>query len=170
MKRFIIIFALIGCTLASALGQSKTVAAFEAKTDGYKLFLYQSVIRMLNKDKNPEFNLLIRDLDHIKFAMTKKKAKNPKSTFTRLDRGVQGEGYEIIMSVDDKNHIVHVYEKRSRGSKSSWVATFFMKDPSKNDNGMAGVIEMKGSLNLKYLNAFASINMEKLEEMLPFKK
>lgn len=159
MKKLGILAIAIFFSLAS-FGQSKTVAEFEENTDGYKAFLYQSVIRVMNKDKNPDFNMLIRDLDHLKFVSTSTEDPNAKATFLKLDQGVKGEGYEAIMSFDNPDNICHVYELKSFGGQSSWVATFLTE-------GVAGVFEMKGSLDLKYLKALSSLNMEKLQEILP---
>jgi hypothetical protein len=36
--------------------------------------------------------------------------------------------------------------------------------------GRVGLIEMKGSLDMKYIHAFSSLNMDKLQEMLPMEK
>ena len=79
MKKLIILATAILFVLTS-FGQSKTVAAFEEEADGYKLFLYQSVIRMLNKDKNPDFNMLIRDLDHLRFVSADSSGKGAINT------------------------------------------------------------------------------------------
>ncbi|MEZ4851168.1 MAG: DUF4252 domain-containing protein [Bacteroidia bacterium] len=143
-------------------GQSSTVADFEKNTEGYKLFLYQSVIRVLNKDKNPDFNMLIRNLDHLKFVSTPEKEDDPKSVFLKLDKGVQNEGFVEIMSYDDADSKCHVYE-REKGGKSTWVATLLMGET-------AAAMEMEGSLDLAYIKALSSLNMERLEEMLPLKK
>ncbi|MEM6805144.1 MAG: DUF4252 domain-containing protein [Bacteroidota bacterium] len=159
MKKLGILAIAIFISLSS-FGQSKTVAEFEENTDGYKAFLYQSVIRVMNKDKNPDFNMLIRDLDHLKFVSTDKNAPDGKATFLKLDQGVKGEGYEEIMSFDNPDNICHVYELKSSGGQSTWVATFLTE-------GVAGAFEMKGSLDLTYIKALSSLNMDRLQEVLP---
>ena len=159
MKKLIILATAL-FTVLSSFAQSKTVAAFEEEADGYKLFLYQSVIRMLNKDKNPDFNMLIRDLDHLRFVSADSTGPDAMSTFNQLDNGVKGEGFEEIMTFDNMDYICHVYELEAADGKSTWVATFLM-------DGTPGVIEMKGSLDMKYLKAFNSLNMDKVKELLP---
>lgn len=150
-------------TCVSAFGQSKTVADFQEDTDGYKLFLYQSVIRVMNKDKNPDFNQLIRNLDHFRFVSTKPDSESAKTTFKQIDQGVQGEGFEEIMRFDMDGNKCRVYELESNRGQSSWVVTLLMED-------VAGAMEMKGSLDLRYLSALQSLNMDKVKDMLPLDK
>ena len=82
-----------------------------------------------------------------------------KSTLKGLDKGVESEGFENIMSVDNPNYIVHLYLSE-KTDKSLWIATFLM-------DGIAGAMEMKGDLDTRYLHAFNSLNIERLQQMLP---
>lgn len=161
MKYFstlIILFALS----VSAIAQSKTVTSFSESAEGYNLYLYQSLIRMLNKDQNPDFNMLIRDLDYLKLVTDSRGTSDDadKSNFVSLDKKIISEGFESIMSIDNKDYILHLYLTDDSRSGSHWIATFFMQ-------GMTGVMEMKGSLDTKYLHAFSSLNYDQLEKMLP---
>lgn len=159
MKKLIII-SLALFVSGAAFGQSQTVLDFEENAEGMKLFMYQSVIRMLNQDQNPEFNQLIRDLDHLRFVMTDSTGDASKNVFKRLDSGMRGEGFEEIMTFANKDYKCHMFESEDKSGKSTWVAVMFME-------GRAGIIEMKGSLNLKYIGALESLNMERLQTMLP---
>lgn len=159
MKIISIFFLAVGVSLA-AFGQSKTVVEFEEKSEGSKLFLYQSVLRVMNKDKNPDFNMLIRNLDHLRFVSSGSEDQNPRQTFMTLDKGVRAEGFEEIMSFDDVDRKCHVFELESSGGQSTWVVTLF-------SDGIAGALEMKGSLDLKYIKAISSLNMEEMQELLP---
>lgn len=159
MKKTLLFSALL--LLGTGLmAQSQTVARFAEEADGYKVFLYQSVIRALNQDANPDFNRLIEDLDHIRLLTTEEGDADAAPTFQRLDQAIQAEGFETIMTFDNAEGRCHVYELSSKGQQSTWVATLFM-------GNAAGVMEMKGSLNLKYLRALSSVNMDKLKELLP---
>jgi len=162
MKKVIITIMLVLASMA-AFGQSNTVLEFEKNAKGMKLFMYQSVIRMLNRDKNPDFNMLIRDLDHLRFVMTDSVGESSANIFKKLDSGIRAEGFEEIMAVDNKDYKCHVFEMESDGGESTWVAAIFLE-------GRAGVIEMQGSLDLKYLKALSSLNMEKLNTMLPLEQ
>ena len=117
----------------------------------------------MNKDKNPDFNMLIRDLDHLRFVSNEVKEgqdETAKGMFKALDQGVQNEGFTEIMSFDNADTKCHVYELESSRGKSTWVATLLM-------DGHAAVLEMEGSLDLKYLNSLASLDMDRIEDMLP---
>ena len=158
-----ILLALVFCLAlgsTSLFAQSKTAEKFEKSSEGYKLFLYQSMIRMLNKDQNPEFNMLIKDLDHLRVVTTKEGAENEADVFADLDSGVQSEGFEALMSFDQKDYKCHLYEKEGRKGKTTWIATFMA-------DGRSGIMEMKGMLNLKYINAFSSLDLDKIEELAP---
>lgn len=146
--------------LGSLWSQSRTVAEFATQAKGYNVFLYQSLIRVLNKDKNPDFNRLIQDLDHIRFVTTKAGEGDPGATFADLDRQVQAEAFVSIISYDNPKSRCHVYEMEARGGQSTWVATMYTPE-------LAGVIEMKGSLNMQYLSALESVDIERLEDILP---
>ena len=125
------------------------------------LFALGTIMTALNKDKNPDFNMLIRDLDYLKFITNTKSRENDggKTEFRSLDKRVMGEGFENIMSIDNKDYVLHLYLLAGDGSDSHWVATFFME-------GMTGVMEMKGELDTKYIHAFSSLNFEQVKDML----
>lgn len=158
MKRITILITGFTLTIMS-FGQSKTAADFEKNADGYKLFLYQSVIRLLNNDKNPDFNLLIRDLDHLRFVSTDSIGVEAKNKVLELDEGLQSERGESILTFDSKDYICHVYELPTGGSGSSWIAVIYIQ-------GRAALFEMKGALNTKYLKALTSLDMSLLMEMM----
>lgn len=145
-----------------AFAQSPTILDFSESAEGYNLYMYQSVIRMLNRDKNPDFNMLIRDLDHMRFVTTEMNGdvEEAKTTLRSLNKGVMDEGFEMIMSVDNPDYKFNLYLSEDNGSKALWIGTFLM-------DGMAGAMEMKGTLDTKYLHAFNSLNMERLQKMLP---
>jgi len=161
MKKIALILVSIFLIAGLSFGQSATVTQLEKTTNGYKLYLYQSLIRVMNKDKNPDFNMLIRDLDHLKVVTAD--AEGPialKEAFKSLDRSVKAEGFEVIMSVDNKDYKCHLMEKTSWRGNPTYVASFLM-------DGYAGVLEMKGTLDLAYINALQSLDMEKLKELSP---
>lgn len=156
-----ILFAISCFVFSQSLSaQSRVAKEFEEQSDGYKVFAYQSVLRLLNQNKDPEFNLLIRDLDHIRVVTTDSVGVQAKQVFDRLDNGVREEGFEEILTFDNKDYKCHVYELAPGKKKSTWVATFFME-------GRAGIFEMVGSLDVRYLSAFSSLNMERLKDMMP---
>ncbi|MEM7656635.1 MAG: DUF4252 domain-containing protein [Bacteroidota bacterium] len=162
MKQLITTLLILVLGASQLFGQSNTVLNFAKEAEGFNVYLYQSLIRVMNKDKNPEFNQLIRDLDHIRFVTTEQGAGDAYPTFLELEAGIQSEGFESIMSFDRADQKCHVYELNSNNGQTTWVATMVTDE-------VAGLIEMKGMLDLKYLHAFNSLDMDQLEKMLPEK-
>jgi len=158
-KKWTLIILFCTFIVQASLGQSKTVEAFSKTTPHNNVYLYQSMIRMLNKDKNPDFNMLIRKLDHLKFVYTDSSGTIAMSVFQGLDKGVQSEGFEEIASFDSKDSKCHLYELDTDGDEGTWVVTMFY-------GGRAGVLEMKGYLDMKYLNALGSLNIDKMANLL----
>jgi hypothetical protein len=157
--RSLIIGAFLILFSFSGLAQSKTVTEFSKTAKGYNLYLYQSMIRMLNKDKNPEFNLLIRDLDHLKWVTTDSTGTQAVSVFKKLDAGLRDEGFEEIVTYDSKDSKCHIYDLEGNGNKSTWVITMLFE-------GVAGAVEMKGSVDMKYMSAMSSLNINKISDLL----
>lgn len=158
MKKIQLLIIMLLMSGASLFAQSTVAKNFEKESSGYKYFAYQSVIRMLNIDENPDFNRLIRNLDHLRIVISDKTGEAGKSVFNMLDKGIQGEGFELLMSFDQKDSKCHIYELSSRSKKTTWVATFFM-------DGQAGLFEMVGELDLQYLNALSSFDVDKFMNM-----
>lgn len=161
MKKLIFFFMLLFFgSIPTTFAQSKVAKEFQEKAQGYKFFAYQSVLRVLNRDKNPDFNKLISGLDHLRIVTTDSTGVLAMATFKRLDQGIQAEGFEQILTFDNKDYKCHIYELSNRSNKTTWIATIFMQ-------GRAGIFEMVGSLDVRYLSAFSSMNMNKLQEWLP---
>lgn len=155
MKKVTILSIALMMFTGTLFSQSKTVEIFQNEGKGYKLYIYQSVIRMLNKDKNPDFNMMIRDLDHLKLITTEDIGPASLAKFKKLDLDVMKEGYEEVMIFDSRESKCHLYEL-----DETWVATFHF-------SGYAGVFEMKGALDLAYVKSLNSLDMDRLKDMLP---
>lgn len=159
--KHVIISVLFCCIISPVVfSQSKTVAEFAKEADGYKIYLYQSVIRLLNVDKNDDFNMLIRNLDHIRYLSTDSTDDEAYQKFLELDNSVNSEGFEEILTFDNKDYKCHVYELNSKKNRATWVAVLLI-------DGRAGILEMKGSLDLKYLKAFSSFDMDRFQTLVP---
>lgn len=158
MKKIKLLIALVLFGCVPLFAQSTVANEFEKTSEGYKYFAYQSIIRMLNMDDNPDFNRLIRNLDHLRVVMSEKSGEAAAPVFKQLDKGIQDEGFELLMSFDQKNNKCHVYELSSRSKKSTWIATFLME-------GKAGLFEMVGSLDLQYIDALSSMDIDQFMKM-----
>lgn len=145
---------------ASAFGQSATIDKFDAeqKENGNRLFLYQSMIRVLNKDKNPDFNRLIRDLDYIKLILTPSMESGAREGYADLKEGLEGEGYNELMTVDGKDYKYYIVEKEVKGV-SNWVSIVFFEN-------RFGLLEMNGTLDPKYFSAFNSLDESALTSIM----
>jgi len=111
-------------------GQSAAIASFEEKADGYNLFVYQSVIRMLNRDKNEDFNMLIKDLDHLKVLMTDSIGSASNVLYKNLEKGLQEERYEELMTFENPDSKATVFSKEDEEGIANWVVIFGMGEVS----------------------------------------
>ncbi len=148
---------LFGC--AGEQKESKTVAAFQAKADGYNLVIDKSILRMVNSDQDPDFNALIRDLDNIKVSSSDGGDTGTKALFKELAKGVSAEGFEEIVAVDNKDISCRLFEWSGDDVDSKWVLVF-------NALGEAGVIEMNGALDPAYLNSLSNLNFDKVKSLI----
>ncbi len=159
MKKLILFLLIVSPIMM--FGQSKTIADFTKKAGGSQYFAYQSMLRMLNVDQNPDFNYLIKDLEYLKVVAHKESQEIGKQSLSMLDRELSREGFEMIMSIDNIDYKLHVFESSSNGKKTTWLATCYAED-------YIGVIEMVGSLNAKYLNAISSLDIDKIFKSMDF--
>lgn len=155
--RTIIILLCLFSSIHVIKAQSRIVEQFKEKTTSQSFYAYQSMLRLLNTDDNKEFNYLIRDLDFIRIVMTKA-GTDATEEFNALNMEIKDDGYESMLIMNNKNIKWHLYEKVEK-SKSYWIASLFAHD-------RAGVLEMKGSLDLQYIKALQSINESILEDMM----
>jgi len=115
---------------------------------------------MLNRDKNEDFNMLIKDLDHLKVLMTDSIGSASNVLYKNLEKGLQEERYEELMTFENPDSKATVFSKEDEEGIANWVVIFGMGEVS-------GLFEMKGSIDTKYLSALSSLNMQKLQSILP---
>ncbi|MFK7756118.1 MAG: DUF4252 domain-containing protein [Flavobacteriales bacterium] len=160
MLKYILSVATLIAVSLSLNAQTKTVQTLEDNNDGYNLFMYQSVIRVLNKDNNEEFNLLVKDLEYIKAIVTDSIGESAKTQYKTLLKSIKSEGFSELFMIDNKEMKASIYEKENQKGESEYVA-FMYYEPL----GKTGAFEMKGSLDLRYINAFESLDFKKLKEL-----
>jgi len=148
---------LFGC--AGEQKESKTVTAFQAKADGYNLVIDKSILRMVNSEQDADFNALIRDLDNIKVSSSDGGNKGTKALFKELAKGVSSEGFDEIVSIDNKDVSCRLFEWSSEEVDSKWVLVFSAM-------GEAGVVEMNGTLDPDYLNSLSNLNFDKVKSLI----
>jgi len=160
MIKNIICIAMVALTCSSLTAQSNTISQFEKENEGWNLHLYQSVIRLLNKDNNDEFNELIKDLEYVQVLVTDSSSNISMAKYKTLTESIQSEGFEVMLDVDNKDAKASIYQKELGNGEIVWTAFAYSVEM-----GRAFAFEMKGALNMKYLNAFESLDLDKIKEI-----
>ena len=158
MKR--ILFTVLGCLfiLSTSIGQSEIITEFKEDHEAKSFFAYQSMIRLLNTNEVPEFNYLIKDLDHIHVALSSDN-ESALEAFKAVRIDIEDSGYDLLASVKNQTVNYQMYELSSKRKNTSWMAIFQFEN-------RVGIMEMVGNLDLKYLNAFDEMDFSLLEEMM----
>ena len=160
MIKKIVCVAMVALSCLSIQAQSKTISDFETENEGWNLHLYQSVIRMLNKDNNDDFNELIKDLEYIQVLVTDSSSVISLDKYKQLTKSIQSEGFEVMLDINDKEAKAGIYQKELSNGEVVWTAFAFSVEM-----GRAFAFEMKGSLNMKYLSAFESLDFQKIKDI-----
>ena len=162
LKRSLLIL-LVGVSTTFGYSQTETVKNFEERNkDGYNLFFYQSVLRMFNKDENPDFNKLIRNLEFVKLIISDSTGVAAKNQYLNLNSSITAEGFEEIVMLDNKEYKATVYQKELDEENSEWIAFLYTI-------GRTVAFEMKGNLDVKYLHAFNSLDADRVKELAKMK-
>jgi hypothetical protein len=162
MLKGILSVAMFVSIALTSFSQSVTVTDFEKKNEesGYNLYMYQSVIRMLNKDDNEDFNMLIKDLDFIKVIITDSTDSSAKNEYLNLSASIIEEGYEELFMIDNKDMKASIYERSGKDDSAEFVAFVYS-----NDFHRTGALQMNGELDLKYVKGLESLDFKKLKEL-----
>ncbi|NJN42339.1 MAG: DUF4252 domain-containing protein [Flammeovirgaceae bacterium] len=130
-------------TLVSA--QTETTNSLQEKYEGsFTLFFYNNTLKMLNQQDNADFDILVKDIEKMKFLMINKEDKGFGNTeYKSLVKGYEGESYESIMTsrFDGRNF------------------DMFMRE--KNGDVKGTVILVNDSTNLYVLDILGKIPLEK---------
>jgi hypothetical protein len=91
--------------------QSKTVARFlEKHTPSTSLYFYPSTLRMINRENNPDYQRLVRNIEKLSFLTFEKKSANLSSSdFQKLKNELASEKFEELFTMDDKGNHIYVY-------------------------------------------------------------
>ena len=97
------------------LAQTETTNALQKKYEGsFTLFFYNNTLKMLNQKDNQEFDLLVKDIEKMKFLMIGKEDKGfGDKEYKSLVKGYESESYEAIMTsrFDGRNFDMFMREK-----------------------------------------------------------
>jgi hypothetical protein len=114
--RYTILLLLTIVTIA-VQGQSKTTEKLHKNnSDARALFFYNNTLRMINQNEDKEFDLLIRDVEKMKFLMI----ENNNFTgddYKKLISGYKSESFEEMMTsrIEGKNFDVYMKDGESKG-------------------------------------------------------
>lgn len=159
MKKLTLCFAVLLMCIGT-MAQSKTIAEFEKdKGFGKKLFLYESYIRMLNLNENPDYYKLVKDVEYIKVVRAESEVDVAKKEYRNLQSSIQKEGYEEVFMAEDKEGMASIYLYEEEGEKTQWIV-FMQKEE------MTVALVLHGSLNLEYMKGLSSLNHEMLENYI----
>lgn len=102
---------LLFCFAANA--QSKTITQFLEKHEpSASLYFYPSTLRMINLEKNPDYQRLVRNIEKLSFlTFEKKSADVGKSDFQALKEQLASEKFEELFSMNDQDNHIYVYAK-----------------------------------------------------------
>jgi hypothetical protein len=136
---------------------SPTLARHEKKyPDMSKKYVYQSVIRLANIKKDPDFEKLIKDVHKVVLYM----APEGDSTYQikDLSSGMMADGYEQLVNVRTADaQRISLWVKED-DAKSHYIALV--------DAEQDVILEIDGQLNLKYLSAINVADQSSLMDLL----
>ena len=159
MKKAIPLIFLI-CNTLFSFGQTPAIDKFaEENKEGFQYFLYQSTLRMLNGDNNPDFNELIQDLEYIKIVSSDSLGNQAKSVYKDLQRSLVSESFEELYMSESKGVLASIYMREADRGKTDWFALV-------TSNGYTLFFSMKGELDLNYISAISSLDHKQLTNMI----
>lgn len=148
---------LVACTTKQY--ESTTVEQFKEHANGFDHVVDRSIMRAFNTENDPDFNALIKDLDHIKILSSDGGAKGAKALFKSLDKDIANEGFEEVLSVDNKDMKGRLYELVAPDMESKWVLVFQLDDE-------AGLVEMNGTIDPAYLQSLSNMDFGKVKDLV----
>ncbi len=106
MRYRIIFFSII--LFVSSCEQHNVVSDFiENRNTGLSLYFYPSTLRMINIDRNEEYDKMIRDVEKARFFRFDS-GQFVNEDISKLIKDLQENGFEEVMSVRDKNQDIRV--------------------------------------------------------------
>lgn len=96
----------------SAYSQSSTIAQWSRDNLGTKqLCFYPTTLRMVNLNKDKDFNDMVKDIKKLKIILTDKKSRLNKEEIKTLKKGIKAEDYKDMVMVNAGKQSIHVYVK-----------------------------------------------------------
>jgi hypothetical protein len=155
---FPLLLVLLAVTACSKRAEIPTIAAHEKQyPDIRKKYVYQSIIRIANIDKDPNFEKLIQDLRKVILYLP----PSGDSTYqiTALRSGIRADGFEELLDIRTGDaQRISLWVKDS-GAEARYVA---FVDSEESDI----ILEVDGEIHPEYLSALTMADESQLMNML----
>lgn len=112
-------------------------------------FLYQSTLRSFSDKNSDAFNKLIADVDRIAIHFVGQKVES--AALEKLKKDLELDGFELMKDFEQKGAFVY----RKKDDNKEYVMLAVQQDA-------VVVVELFGTLNLKYLPALKELNADKV--------
>jgi hypothetical protein len=122
-----------------------------------KKYVYQSLIRLANINRDPNFEKLIRDLEKVVIYMPR--AEDSTFQVTSLRSGLREENYEELLDIrTEQQQRINLWVKET-GSQSHYLC---LVDSDTEDL----ILELDGQIHIEYLSALTLADQGSLQKML----
>ncbi len=157
------ILILLLCTTHYLMGQSHVITEFkEANEPSSSFFFYPSTLRMLNLDRDPNFDDMVRDVKKARWMLFDTAiVKEPVVACLNLERQIAENGYEKLVEMNEKDGKYFVYVLEDNGKNTGTIA-LFARDQE------LGILEVIGKINLTAIRKLATsdFKMDKITELI----
>ena len=127
--------------------------------DKNSFFLYQSTLRSFNDITSDEFNKLIKDVEKISIHLLPQNTVEP-SSILKLITQLESEGFKEMKAISKKEEGVYFYDLKGKGNDVT-IGIFYKE-------GYAGVVQLDGKIDMKYVGALKEMNPEKVGSFFGF--
>lgn len=162
MYRFLLLLCILLFIQSDSFSQSKALERFrEIHGEGKQYFVYQSVLRILNIDGNPDFNQLIRNVRRVVVhnpQLVVDSTNAHRQIIAQLIDDLHGESFENL--IEAKNSGMRI-TLMSRGPTESAEFILLMRNPES-----TYFAEIEGSLDIEYIGALANAQFSELTNFL----
>ncbi len=122
-----------------------------------KKYAYQSVIRLANINKDPNFEKLIKDVRKIIVYLPP--AEDSTYQIQSVRTGIQEEGYDLLMEGRTADNMRMSLWVKEQGARSHYLALAATADQDI-------IIEIDGQINMEYLMALEVADQEALRGLI----
>lgn len=158
MKRIALVL-LAAFAMQIAQAQVKAVEDFVKNyPDLKKYYLYQSTLRMLNKDNNPDFNKLIKDVKKINAYVAEGNSDITKGNYDKMVDNLMTEGFELYAKAKYEGAHINLVGK-DKGKNSYFVLAL-------RDDANFALLELDGQLDLAYMTVLNDLDFESLTDVI----